>query len=185
MASQKVTFSLPKDLVARFAKRVPARERSRYVAEALATKLKEREQLLAHACEVANRSRAIRAVEQDWDVLTDEILEPWDDTLRGEIWWVRLDPAVGSEIKKTRPCVVLGSNVVNERRRTVVVVPLSSAPAAAPLLVVPVPTSGRSAVAVVDQIRAAAKQRFVRRTGTISGTELAAIEDGLRIVLEL
>ena len=71
-----MTFSLPKDLVAQLAKLVPVRERSKYVAEALAMKLKEREQLLAHACEMANRSRAIRATERDWDVLTDEIWEP-------------------------------------------------------------------------------------------------------------
>ena len=83
MASQKVTFSLPKNLVAQLAKRVPVRERSRYVAEALATKLKEREQLLAHACEMANRSRKIRALERDWDVLTDEIREPWGDASSG------------------------------------------------------------------------------------------------------
>ena len=83
MASQKVTFSLPEELVSQFVKRVPARQRSRYVAQALASKLNEREQRLARACEIANRSPAIRAVERDWDVLTDEIVEPWNDTTSG------------------------------------------------------------------------------------------------------
>lgn len=83
MASQKVTFSLPKDLVAKFVKRVPARERSQYVAQALTAKLKEREQQLIRACEIANRSRASRAVERDWDNLPDEFLEPWDDATSG------------------------------------------------------------------------------------------------------
>ena len=69
MACQKVTFSLPKDLVTKFVKRVPARQRSQYVAEALAAKLREREQLLIRACEIANRSRAVRDVERDWDAL--------------------------------------------------------------------------------------------------------------------
>lgn len=76
MASQKVTFSLPEDLVRRFASRVPARQRSRYVAEALSAKLSEREQMLARACEILNSNRATRAMEREWDVLTDEIKEP-------------------------------------------------------------------------------------------------------------
>ena len=83
MASQKVTFSLPKDLVRRFASRVPARQRSRYVAEALSAKLSERDRMLARACEIVNGDKAVRALEQDWDALTDEIEEPWDDTAKG------------------------------------------------------------------------------------------------------
>lgn len=43
-----------------------------------AQKVTEREQELARACEIVNRDRAIRALERDWDVLTDEITEPWD-----------------------------------------------------------------------------------------------------------
>lgn len=45
---------------------------------------------------------------------------------RGEIWWVRLDPVLGSEVRKTRPCLVLSTDVVNERRRTVVVISLQT-----------------------------------------------------------
>jgi metal-responsive CopG/Arc/MetJ family transcriptional regulator len=80
MATQKVTFSLPKTLVRQFARQVPARQRSRYVAEALAWKLKERDRLLARACEVANRSPQARAVEREMGALADEIMEPWDES---------------------------------------------------------------------------------------------------------
>lgn len=80
MATRKVTFTLPEDLVARFAKRVPARNRSRFVANALAWKLKERDRLLARAAEVANRSREVRNLERDLNRLPDKIAEPWDDT---------------------------------------------------------------------------------------------------------
>ena len=104
---------------------------------------------------------------------------------RGELWWVSLDPTLGSEIRKTRPCVVMGTNVLNERRRTVVVVPLSSGSQAAPPLLVPVVCAGRRAVAVIDQVRAVTKERFTRRLGELSPEELAAVEDGLRLVLEL
>jgi mRNA interferase MazF len=104
---------------------------------------------------------------------------------RGEVWWVRLDPTLGAEIEKTRPCVVVGTNVVNERRRTIVIIPLSSSPQAAPPLLVPVVCEGRRAVAVVDQIRAAAKERFTRRLGDISPEDLTSVEDALRQILEL
>jgi hypothetical protein len=80
MATQKVTFSLPKALVTQFARQVPPRQRSRYVAEALAWKLKERDRLLARACELANRSRPARALERELDALTDEMMEPWDES---------------------------------------------------------------------------------------------------------
>ena len=104
---------------------------------------------------------------------------------RGEVWWVRLNPTLGSEISKTRPCLVMTSDVLNERRRTVVVVPLSSSPEASPPLLVPVVCAGRSVVAVTDQIRAVAKERLDRYLGTISSEDLESVETGLRQILEL
>ena len=104
---------------------------------------------------------------------------------RGEIWWVRLDPTLGSEIHKTRPCVVLTSNILNERRRTVVVIPLSSSPQASPPLLVPVDCAGRTAVAVMDQVRAVAKERLEQRMGALSRDHLIAVEKGLREILDL
>ncbi len=103
---------------------------------------------------------------------------------RGEVWWVRLDPILGSEIAKTRPCLVLSSNIANERRRTVVVVPLSSSPHAAPPLLVPVRCGDRDVVAVIDQIRAVSKERLDRCMATLSDEHLEAVEQALREVLE-
>jgi mRNA interferase MazF len=111
--------------------------------------------------------------------------QPAPSPRRGDVWWVRLDPGLGSEIAKTRPCLVLTSNVLNERRRTVVVVPLSSSPPASPPLLVPVTCGGRPAVAVLDQIRAVAKDRLAERLDAIAADDLAAVESGLRQVLEL
>lgn len=104
---------------------------------------------------------------------------------RGEIWWARLDPTVGSEIKKTRPCVVISSSVVNQHRRTVVIIPLTSSPRAAPPLIVSVKCSGRPAVAMIDQVRAVAKERLVRHIEDLSAEHLRAVEDALREILEL
>ena len=104
---------------------------------------------------------------------------------RGEIWWVNLDPTRGSEIKKTCPCVILGTNILNERRRTVVVIPLSTGPQAAPPLLVPVDCAGKRVIAVVDQIRAVAKERLHRRLGGLSPANLNSVEEALRTILEL
>ncbi len=104
---------------------------------------------------------------------------------RGEIWWVRLDPTLGSEIRKTRPCLVIGTDILNDRRQTVLVVPLSSSPRPGPPLLVPVQCAGRPVVAVTDQLRAVAKERFDTLIGSLSPAELAAIEDALRHILEL
>jgi mRNA interferase MazF len=104
---------------------------------------------------------------------------------RGDIWWVALDPVAGSEIAKTRPAVVLTNDIVNQRRRTVVVVPLSSAPSASPPMLVAIRCAGRDAVAVIDQIRAVSKQRLRDRVGEVSAPELAALEEALREVLDL
>ncbi len=104
---------------------------------------------------------------------------------RGEIWWVRLDPTLGSEMSMTRPCLILSTNVVNERRRTVVVVPLSTSPTPSPPLLVPVECAGRTVVAVTDQIRAIAKEHLLEHLGEISVSDLEAVEAGIRRILEL
>lgn len=104
---------------------------------------------------------------------------------RGEIWWVNLDPTRGSEIRKTRPAVVLTANSLNRARRTVVVVPLSTGPAPRPPIVVATPSAGVDSVAVCDQVRAVDKRRLTRRSGELAAADLRAVEDGVRIVLEL
>lgn len=104
---------------------------------------------------------------------------------RGEVWWVRLDPTVGSGIAKTRPCIVLSTNVLNERRRTVIVVPLSSLPSPSPPLLIPVRCANRDGIAVIDQIRVVSKDRLDRCMGQLSGSDLAMVEEGLREILEL
>ena len=104
---------------------------------------------------------------------------------RGDIYWVNLDPAVGSEIKKKRPCILIGATPINEARRTVVVVPLSSAGKPRPPLTIPLKCLGRQAVAVCDQIRAVDKSRLVEKIETISKDDLLELEKGLRQTLAL
>jgi mRNA interferase MazF len=75
--------------------------------------------------------------------------------------------------------------VLNERRHTVIVVPLSTSSSIAPPLTVRVQCSGRQVVAVIDQIRAVAKERLAGRIENLSPAQLEMVEEAVRDVLEL
>src|ERR1700685_210592 len=77
MGSRKMTFTLPEDLAAQFVRRIPARERSRYLAIGLSEKLSARDRLLVEACQVANDNSEVRAIEKEFDALADQAGEPW------------------------------------------------------------------------------------------------------------
>ena len=104
---------------------------------------------------------------------------------RGEIWWVSLDPAQGSEIRKTRPGVVLTHDTLNRLRRTVVVVPLSTAAKPHPPITVQVTCQGQPAVAAIDQVRAVAKHRLKSKIEAMTSDDLAAISSALATILEI
>jgi len=104
---------------------------------------------------------------------------------RGDIWWVSLDPTQGSEIKKTRPCVVLSHNTLNKLRKTVVVIPLSSAASPHPPITVPVICQKREVVAVIDQIRAVAKHRLKSKIEPVATDDLDSIIKALSTILEI
>ena len=107
------------------------------------------------------------------------------DIARGDIWWVSLDPTQGSEIKKTRPCVVLSHNTLNKLRKTVVVIPLSSAASSHPPITVPVTCQKRKVVAVIDQIRAVAKHRLKSKIEPVAKDDLDSIIKALSTILEM
>jgi mRNA interferase MazF len=81
--------------------------------------------------------------------------------------------------------VVISSTIINQRRKTVVVVPLTTAPQSIPPLLVPVRCGGRDVVAVIDQVRAVSKLRLDQCLGELSPEHLKAVEQALREVLEL
>jgi mRNA interferase MazF len=104
---------------------------------------------------------------------------------RGDIYWVNLDPTVGSEIKKQRPCVLMGVTPINDARRTVLVLPLSSSGTPRPPLAIEVECLGRNVVAVCDQLRAIDKSRLHQQAGSLTSNDLEKIEDSLRQILSL
>ncbi len=92
---------------------------------------------------------------------------------RGEIWLVNLDPTVGSEIKKSRPFVVLSPAELNDNLRTVIVAPMTSKGFTAPFRV-PVTHAGTKGLIVLDQLRTVDKVRLVKRLGAMSKKTLSA-----------
>jgi mRNA interferase MazF len=93
---------------------------------------------------------------------------------RGEIWRVQLDPTVGSEIRKARPCVIVSPPELNAHLRTVLVAPMTSKGFAAPFRV-PVAHAGVRGLILLDQMRAVDKTRLADRRGAVSARTLAAI----------
>jgi hypothetical protein len=77
MAMRKMTFSVPEPLAVQFLRRVATRDRSRFVSEALAKRLEERDVELARACEIANRDLDVAEIEREFDGIRDEMAEPW------------------------------------------------------------------------------------------------------------
>src|SRR5574340_1159183 len=85
---------------------------------------------------------------------------------RGEVHLVRLDPTLGSEIQKTRPCLVVSPDELNQHLRTVIVAPMTTAGRAYPWRV-PWRVQRRSGFVALDQVRTVDAERLVRRLGRL------------------
>jgi mRNA interferase MazF len=85
---------------------------------------------------------------------------------RFEVYLVRLDPTQGSEIRKTRPCLVISPDEMNRHLRTLIVAPMTTQGRAYPSRVA-ITFGGTSGQAVLDQIRTIDKTRLVRRLGVL------------------
>lgn len=92
---------------------------------------------------------------------------------RGDIWLVTLDPTVGSEIKKTRPCVLVSPPEMHDHLRTVLVAPMSTAGFRTPFRI-EVIQGGRKGLILLDQVRAVDKVRLARKLGTVPARTLTA-----------
>jgi len=93
--------------------------------------------------------------------------------MRGEIWTAVLDPTVGSEINKTRPCVVISPPEMHDWLRTVMVAPMTTGSKPAPYRI-PIAHDGKRGLILLDQIRTLDKVRLSRRLGAVSAKTLQA-----------
>jgi mRNA interferase MazF len=92
---------------------------------------------------------------------------------RGEIWRVNLDPTLGSEIRKTRPWVVVSPAEMHDYLRTVLVAPMTTAGREAPFRI-GVTHGGRKGLILLDQLRAVDKTRLAKKLGAVSTKTLTA-----------
>jgi mRNA interferase MazF len=91
---------------------------------------------------------------------------------RGEIWLVNLDPTVGSEIQKSRPCVVVSPAEMHDHLRTAIIAPLTSKGFAAPFRI-PVTHAGQKGLILLDQIRTVDQVRLAKKLGSVAPKTLA------------
>jgi mRNA interferase MazF len=93
---------------------------------------------------------------------------------RFEIWLIPLDPTRGSEIRKTRPCVVVSPDEMNRHIRTVIVAPMTTASRPYPTRVA-VRFAGRQGQVALDQIRTVDKARLIRKLGDLPDEAARAV----------
>ena len=104
---------------------------------------------------------------------------------RGDVYLVEESATQGGEIKKTRPWVLVGSNKINSVRSTAIAIPLSTQAKEIRNLSIKVYVNNSMVCAVIDQIRALDKKRFIRFEGELSSHEMNLIDEGLKEVLAL
>jgi mRNA interferase MazF len=98
--------------------------------------------------------------------------------------WVILDPTVGAEIKKTRPCLIVSPDEINNYLKTVIIVPLTSVKRDLPTRI-PIKSTKQSGLpndsyAVLDQLKTVDKSRILSHIGEISESEKHAVSDTLK-----
>lgn len=98
---------------------------------------------------------------------------------RFDVYLVDLDPTVGSEIKKTRPCLIVSPNEMNHHIRTVIVAPMTTRGRQYPTRV-PCKFKGKAGQVVLDQLRTVDAARLVSRLGRIGRKTAANVLDMLQ-----
>jgi len=109
---------------------------------------------------------------------------------RGEIYWVNLDPTVGSEIRKKRPALVVSNDAANKKYHQVTVIPLTSRrPDQAEPFQILLPTEetglSKDSKALAEQIRTVSKLRLQGRVGRIDPSKQEEVDKALKLHLDL
>jgi mRNA interferase MazF len=102
---------------------------------------------------------------------------------RFEVYSVNLDPTIGSEIRKTRPCLVVSPDEINHTIRTVIIAPMTTKVHPYPTRV-PCRLKGKERQVVLDQIRTVDRSRLTARLGRLGGRTTTAVLDVLREMFE-
>lgn len=93
---------------------------------------------------------------------------------RFDVFLVNLDPTVGSEIRKSRPCVIVSPDEMNRHLRTVIVAPMTTAGRLYPTRI-RTRFGGKDGLVVVDQLRTVDRARLAKRLGALDADEATAL----------
>lgn len=93
---------------------------------------------------------------------------------RGEIWLAALDPTVGREIQKTRPCLIISPDEMNANLRTAIAAPLTTGSHPAPFRIA-LRFRDKNGLILLDQIRTLDRARLVKRMGRVNAAKMAAV----------
>lgn len=100
--------------------------------------------------------------------------------LKNEVWMTTLEPTLGSEINKTRPCIIVSPDVSNKHKKSVVIIPLTSKLKDFPSRV-NCTFQNKQGQIVIDQIRTVDKIRLVKKLGTIDDVISKKIYEMIKI----
>lgn len=95
-----------------------------------------------------------------------------------EIYLVSLDPTLGAEIKKTRPCVIVSPNVVNDNLSTVIVAPMTTTVRSYPTRV-KLEFQNKTGEIALDQLRTVDKRRLIKKLGLLKANTFRKVSDTL------
>lgn len=101
---------------------------------------------------------------------------------RGEIYWVDLDPAIGGEIQKTRPCLIVSNDTGNEVSRIIMVAPITSKVKHVYPFEVKIALNGKPAKIMLNQCKALDKSRLKNKIGSVNVSTMRDAEEAIKIV---
>ena len=101
----------------------------------------------------------------------------------GDVWLAALDPTVGGEIQKTRPCVIISPAEMHDHLRTAIVAPMTTGSRPAGFRV-PLTFQGKTGLILMDQIRTLDKSRLVKKMGSVQKATLSKALHTLQDVFE-
>jgi mRNA interferase MazF len=104
---------------------------------------------------------------------------------RGSVWWVEFDPAVGSEIHKTRPAIIVSNDLANKFLARVVVIPLTSNVSRVYPGEAVITINGNKNKAMTDQIMSADKSRLKDKIAELSDDDMISLEAAMKRFLGL